>query len=256
MIAKAAFWFFLSSSLVGSFVGRFADAAIPPDPNYCDSSGQCSNYKVAVSFVPWTKLSSEQKRILLSSGVGPKRSDAETIYEEWIQQHDDHAAAFLTLTTALSRTTLTLQTGAKIPATEMILRINQFFGDRFYAAVQPEIFESWIQAKSPFYLLRIDKKSESGDINFHNGTSWGGSLHSGFDIQGFTSITKVPRIQINYRYDDAVADIDLDGYTPFLMDMIPNPKHITYRNSDARQWYSSFVKKFGDPGFKVIDHTH
>ena len=72
-----------------------------------------------------------------------------------------------------------------------------------------------------------------------------GSLHKGYDIQGYTSACYIPRIHWNYRYADASADIDLDGYPPIRWE------HLTDQNSDVRCWYEAYVLKFGNPGFTV-----
>jgi hypothetical protein len=81
--------------------------------------------------------------------------------------------------------------------------------------------------------------------------SIGGEIHPGYDEQGYTSDWRAPRLQINYRMSDGQADVDLDGYAPWILGFIPNPFHMTYANSDVRQWYDSYVKKLGDPGFSV-----
>jgi len=45
--------------------------------------------------------------------------------------------------------------------------------------------------------------------------------------------------------------MDIDAYAPWK-GVIPNPRHLTYVNSDPRQWRSSYVRKFGEPGFEVM----
>ncbi len=97
-----------------------------------------------------------------------------------------------------------------------------------------------------FAITRADASSESGNVRFNRG-GFGGSLHEGFDIQGFTSNGDIPRIQWNYRHCDGLADIDIDGYAPW--DVF---RHLSYANSDARQWYANYVSKFGHPHFTAV----
>jgi hypothetical protein len=100
-----------------------------------------------------------------------------------------------------------------------------------------------------YRLVSVKGKVEEGKFNFNRGDI-GGSLHKGFDIQGYTSCCNQPRIQFNYRFSDNTADIDMD-VAAWYWHFIPNPWHLTYAGSDFRQHYSMYVKKFGDPGFRV-----
>jgi hypothetical protein len=72
-------------------------------------------------------------------------------------------------------------------------------------------------------------------------------LHHGSDIQGYTSYYKVPRIQISYQISNHEADIDLDGYAPWIGGVIPDPFHLTWQNSDTRYWPKEYRKSFGNP---------
>jgi hypothetical protein len=108
------------------------------------------------------------------------------------------------------------------------------------------LFDRWLKAKSRFRWKKPDGDYENGEIHFRSHTFIGSSLHKGYDIQGPTGVWRLPRLQFNYRYSDSEADIDLDGYSPLF-----DPKHLTYPNSDPRQWFDKIIKRFGDPGFRV-----
>jgi hypothetical protein len=158
--------------------------------------------------------------------------------------HDDRAAAVLAICGALSRTVLDLG-GQSQSALAMITEIVELSGDRLYARLDRAAFGAWRNGGGRFAITRADGSVESGSVGFNRG-GMGGSLHEGFDIQGITGNRDVPRIQWNYRHCDGLADIDVDGYAPW--DIF---NHLTYANSDPRQWYTKYVSKFGQVSFKV-----
>jgi hypothetical protein len=127
----------------------------------------------------------------------------------------------------------------------MVSEINLLAGDRAYVLLDRGTFGSWRNGGGQFAITRADGSVESGNVGFNRGGT-GGSLHEGFDIQGITGNRDVPRIQWNYRHCDGLADIDIDGYPPW--DVF---HHLTYANSDPRQWYAKYVSKFGQAPFKV-----
>jgi hypothetical protein len=167
-------------------------ASTQRDPNYCDSENRCQQYNVAHSFVSWEKLTAEQSRILVNSGFN------ESIYETWTANHDDQAAAFLAVTDSLSHLKMKLSDGVVVQGDQLIIRIKRFEGDRIIATFDEAAFSSWRNAQSPFELVQANGKTESGKMKFRDHSWLGGSLHKGYDIQGFTSVTKVPRIQIRF----------------------------------------------------------
>jgi hypothetical protein len=170
---------------------------------------------------------------------------SDSAWEQLTTQHDDRAAALLAVCGALSRTLLSLNDGRSISGLEMVSEINLLAGDRAYVLLDRVAFGSWRDGGGRFAITRADGSVESGRVGFNRG-GMGGSLHEGFDIQGITGNRDVPRIQWNYRHCDGLADIDVDGYAPW--DVF---HHLTYANSDARQWYAKYVSKFGQAPFKV-----
>jgi hypothetical protein len=158
--------------------------------------------------------------------------------------HDDQAAAVLALLRSLSRVTAVLE-GRTAGGLEMVAGLQLLAGDRVYARLDRDLFLNWRAAGGKFTIALEGDRTETGKVRFNRG-GFGGSLHEGFDIQGVTSNSKVPRLQWNYRFCDSLADIDLDGYRPF--DFI---HHLTYANSDSRQWYDKYQEKFGNAGFDV-----
>lgn len=226
------------------------------DPNYCDSKGKCTSHYVAHSFARFQDLPPAQSAILLRTGISDSEFTPEgaTVYEKWTAEHDEQAANYLAVTRTLAHLEVQWPDGRKAWAIDFVIRINRFAGDRIYAQLDREAFESWVSSGGAFKLYRADGKHETGKMKFYAGTVIGSSLHKGYDVQGFTSKSKMPRVQINYRFKDAEADIDLDGYAPLIWGFIPNPVHATYKNSDPRQWYDLLLRKVGDPGFRVRPH--
>ena len=194
---------------------------------------------VATEFLPIADLPAGTAD-LVRAHVG---SDA--AWEQLVTQHDDRAAALLAVCGALSRTVLSLKDGRSIDGLEMVSEITQLAGDRAYVLLDRGTFDSWRDGGGQFAITRADGSVESGHVGFNRGGT-GGSLHEGFDIQGITGNRDVPRIQWNYRHCDGLADIDVDGYAPW--DIF---HHLTYANSDSRQWYAKYVSKFGQAPFKV-----
>jgi len=134
-------------------------------------------------------------------------------------------------------------------AVHLLGKIERVDGDRIFVHLNFPIFDHWMKSGAKFSLHRANGKIENGNFNFDQG-DLGGSLHKGFDIQGYTSYWRAPRIQINYRFNDNLADIDLD-VAAWFYGFIPNPDHLTYEGSDTRQWLPDYVKSLGDPGFQV-----
>lgn len=216
----------------------------------------------AINFVPAARLSEIQHRILSTylaqPAVAPvpgldhdvfRGIDAD--FDQWNQNYDGRAATFLSLTHTLSVTTFYLADGKEILAINMVKDLKKTLGDRMIVTLHKDLFDNWQNAGGRYSFQLANGKMENGDIQVKPGGSFGGSLHKGYERQGFTSNSKVPRLQINYRDSDSEADIDLDGYAPMKFGFIPNPNHLTWENSDVRYWYSSYVKKFGNPGFEV-----
>jgi len=231
----------LSLSSLASASPPTSDAAPPLHPKFR-----------AVHFEALGDLSPKQLSLLIpylaAHGKRPMQ------YEEWISQSDGIAAAFLAWTRALTFLQIRLRDGRWITADEMMIAVYVLDGDRIRVELDNELFESWRAAGAPFILTRINGKIERGHFNFDGGDP-GGLLHDGSNIQGYTSYYKVPRIQINYTFGNHQADIDLDGYAPWVDGFIPNPHHLTWQNSDVRYWLPEYEKSFGNPGFEVVKNT-
>ena len=215
----------------------------------------------AVNFPPAARLNRDQYRILTSyldrkdsspvPGLDQSFSrGVDTGFDEWSQNHNGRAATFLAVTHALSKATFHLD-GQNILGTELIRELKKTLGDRIIVTLHRDLFDRWQTAGGRYTFHLANGKTEEGRINITPGGNLGGSLHHGYDRQGYTSNTRVPRLQINYRDRDSEADIDLDGYSPWKFGFIPNPNHLTWENSDVRYWHRRFVKKFGHPGFEV-----
>jgi hypothetical protein len=213
------------------------------DPNYCDASGKCEDHNIAYGFTTLDNLHPLQTQLL---------EHLRDRYREWTESNDDQAATFISLTHALNRMEVKIDQDQWVPSLVFVESVNRFLGDRAFLKLNAKLFDRWrVENKGEFRIKKADGSIESGRFRFKRGGSFGGSLHKGFEIQASTSVAQVPRIQINYRFSDSVADIDIDGQAPWKWGWFPNLKHLKYSNSDVRQWFESFVKKFGDPGFQV-----
>jgi len=181
-----------------------------------------------------------------------------TSYDHWTTNQSDATydndgmfAAFLGITHALTFMQIHLQDGRWITSDQMLVLVNSFEGDRLMVQLNSTLFDSWRAAGAQFILKRASGEVEQGTFNFDQG-DLGGSLHEGSTIQGYTSYFLVPRIQINYNESTHEADIDLDGYAPWIDGLIPNPHHMTWENSDIRYWMDEYQQSFGNPGFQVV----
>ena len=100
----------------------------------------------------------------------------------------------------------------------------------------------------------LEKQVQKGKMAFVDHTVFGaGELHRGFDVQWFSGVTSMnsPRMQINYRFADSLADIDLD-VAVWIWGFIPNPVHLSYAGSDTRQYFGSYSKRYGNPGYRTL----
>lgn len=204
---------------------------------------------VAISFPEWSQVPEGLKTLLtpylLANGAG----SIEQIYESWIIKKNEQASSLFGTMHALSNIQIDYGGGKVESAALMVGPILSLKGDRIQVKLDVQKFETWRKNKGR-YISRNGKDLERGEIKFHTGSAMGGSLHCGYDIQGFTSRSKPPSVQWNFRYKDSVADIDMDGHKPTFWG-IPNPSHYTYRNSDVRFWFGKFLKKYATPGFNV-----
>jgi len=222
----------------------------------------------AVDFKAWSELTPKQQALLRdyfqrTAGAAPseKPSLGKTLQDlagasvdpfdrDWHKltlEHNDYAAAFLALTHAHSETWLDLGGGHWTLSLDVTKGIDELHGDRVYFFVDAEQFRQWRRAGGGFKIEHADGEIERGNVRFDKGDI-GGSLHRGYDAQCYTSVMNVPRLQWNYRLEGSIADMDIDAYAPWK-GVIPNPRHLTYVNSDPRQWRPSYVRKFGEPGF-------
>jgi hypothetical protein len=185
----------------------------------------------------------------LDAGVQTKlgalfgEDDPAAAWQQLTANHDDQAALSLALAAAFAR--VTVFAGARqLPAFEMIEQYHLLAGDRLYVRLNTALFDAW-KPEGEFVIARADGGTEEGRVRFNRG-QFGASLHHGFDIQGVTALNRIPRIQWNYRNCDSLADIDIDGFSPW-----DTFRHFTFANSDPRQWYDRFQEKFGNAGFDV-----
>lgn len=256
---------FLVVLLAAGPIGTRAARAQISTENPPDTIGE--GYQ-AIYFKAWNQLSPRQQALLRtyfdhSAGSSTPSTpplgavgsfiDQNRLAREWsrlVVDHNDWAADFLAVTQALGCTTIDLGSGGKMNALEAVKGIDSLHGDRLYTIVDPAVFQQWRDAGGGFSIATADGETETGKVRFDRG-DLGGSLHRGYDLQWYTSVSNVPRIQWNYRAAGSLADTDLDAYAPWKDGLMPNPRHRTYNNSDPRQWLPSYIRKYGDPGFTV-----
>jgi hypothetical protein len=218
-----------------------------PDPHYCAGGVPCE-YSQAFNFVEHDKLDPKAQILIKSFFDKGRAPSSEFNWNRWTELYDDKAAALYSITLALSR--LYWWDGSHwVRALDVVDEIIQVEGVRIYAKLNQTFIETWRRAGARFQMPNQNGKVETGKFNF-NGGDIGGSLHKGFDVQGYTSCCNEPRVQVNYRNSDGLADIDLD-IAGWIWHFIPNPKHLTYAGSDTRDMYKKILKKFGYPGFQI-----
>lgn len=227
------------------FLSGKASFAINNCSPLSDRPDSQSTYR-SVQFPKWQDLTPIQQKLLL-----PYLVQQLIPYEQWIAESDGHASAFFAITKAHEVTELFLAKGTSISSLEMFLGILEIHGDRMVVQMDRFLVEHWKSYGGQFAIHKADGNIEKDKINFNTGNA-GGSLHCGYDFQGYTSVTKVPRLQWNYNNFEATADLDIDGYAPWIGGFIPNPNHMTWENSDVRYWFSDFKSKYGNPGFATV----
>ncbi|MBS1795776.1 MAG: RHS repeat-associated core domain-containing protein [Acidobacteria bacterium] len=218
--------------------------------SYTDPTGE---EKEATDFVTFDKLSKKQQELLMGYFKTTDAKEAATKWTTFTEKSNAEAAAFLSVTNALSKTTLDLGGGKTINALDMVKNVSEIKFDRIEGNLDKASFDKWQgEGKGGFSIALANGKTETGNVKF-GGTDGLGSVHKGYDVQGYTSgNSNFPRIQWNFRKSDYGTDIDVDGFKPWIVPfVIPNPKHRTDANSDARQWLKDYEKKFGNPGFSV-----
>jgi hypothetical protein len=197
----------------------------------------------AITFAEFPVLTDRLRALFTAYLSAADESEAAGKWRELTVDHDDQAAALLAIAAALSRIAIRAN-GAETTAFGLIDWLHLLAGDRLYASMARAAFDDW-RSHGQFDINLANGEAESGTVHFNHG-QLGASLHEGFDLQGVTAVNRIPRVQWNYRLCDGLADIDLDGFSPWNF-----VNHLTYANSDPRQWYSRYVEKFGDPGFAV-----
>ena len=192
-----------------------------------------------VSFPAFSSLTPKQQALL--SAYLP---NAEINFESWALAHNDLAAEFLANTQALERFQVRASDGTYNSGIDLIQKIKSIEGDRLKVEVNIPLFEDWRNSGAKFKIPFANGKTQTGGMHFDKG-NLGGSLHKGYDMQGYTATQQVPRIQFNYRLSDHEADMDLDAYKPWFFDLVPDPVHLTWNNSDPRCWIKEYEKKYG-----------
>jgi hypothetical protein len=198
--------------------------------------------QIATDFPDWNELYSGLRSLL--TNFWGREQEPSLRWKPFTIEHDDRAAAFLAITFALRKTVLLGPAPRIVTALDMVEQLAEIGRDRLIVRLNAVAFSGWRGAGSRFTIYLANGSRESGSVQFNRG-DLGGSLHCGYDVQGYTSARDAPRIHWNYRENDGYADIDLDGYPPITWE------HLTDRNSDVRCWYEAYVLKFGNPGFGV-----
>jgi hypothetical protein len=197
----------------------------------------------ATAFSEFPALSDRVRALLGRYFETTNEADGAEKWRTLTARHDDWAAALLSVAAALSRVNTRVD-GQAITGLDLVEELHLLAGDRLYARLAQASFQKW-RATAQFEIRLANGTIESGRVQFNRG-QLGASLHRGFDIQGVTALNRLPRIQWSVRLCDGLADVDLDGFSPW--DPV---RHFTYANSDPRQWYDDYKKKYGEAGFAV-----
>ena len=125
--------------------------------------------------------------------------------------------------------------------------------DRLEGVFDLDTFETWTRHGGHFSILGVDGKVRAGQIHFNKGTLYG-SVHQGYQLQGYTS-KFTPRIHWNIRRSRGEVhidtQIDMDYRDPWKFGFIPNPLHLRHDNSLVLDHFQTYARRFGSPGFSV-----
>jgi len=239
-------WLFCSALLIGVFQTQFFANHVLASDHYCINTPKIPTQEPhrGVNFIPWTQLSRAQQ-ILLSQ-------------EEYIQltaDEDGKAATFLAVTNALGRLRFSPDSSTEVSGMDIVLGIKEIRADRLIVYLDVAKVRTWINKTLKYSLIVGGQrdKTEWGKIKLYNHVTPSAGLHCGYDLQWYTKASKAPHLHWNMRLSDGLADVHLDGYSPWIDFIIPNFRHLTYANSDVRYWFSRYLKKYGGAGFKVIN---
>lgn len=233
----------------------YAQDASPSGERFClnpkDVPDDSDSKFVATRFPAWSGVSQRFKPLI--EGYLAKKfngqGDVETAYRIWLAKVNEQGSSLFSILHSLASIRISYGAGQDDDALSMVMAIDEVKGDRVRAVLDPARFEAWRKGGGR-YLTPNGNKYESGEVKFNGHTTMGGSIHCGYDIQGYTKRGNPPSVQWNYRFKDSMADIDMDGHKPHWVG-IPNPKHYSYRNSDVRFWFDKYLNKYGSPGFQV-----
>ncbi len=175
-----------------------------------------------------TKIKGTRMRLLL-------RYMKETGIKNWIDLDEEAQTTFLAITNALSK----VKTADSMTALDHVQNIDEIVGDpspklgnasvfRLYVVFNSK-FQQWIQAGAKYR----DKGNQPRGTKSAHG-------HKNYPKSRKSKDGK-PNLQWSYSKDYAKGDIDLDGKS--------GPSHLTRGNSDVREFYCRYSKKYGNPGF-------
>jgi pimeloyl-ACP methyl ester carboxylesterase len=197
----------------------------------------------ASGFRAWPELSEGQRRLLKMLNL-----QDDSAWQAWAAANDARAAAFLSITQALDRLHCKLGKGRERTGLELVSALRSVEGERLAVELAPE-FAQWRANQAAYWIDRDGRKIESGKATFQEEDSFGGYLHPGYDVHGFTPVGRVPRFIWNL--DGTRAEINLDNNVPRAYRWLPWTSSPTFEAADAKVWLREYVRKFGDPGFTV-----
>ncbi len=250
-------YFLFAIMCLGFFCAGQETRAAAEETKFCLSPQPKPNDfspKRGVDFTAWPDLDNQQK-FLLTGLFGPPGAEAD--YLKLGVTEDGKVVAFLAITNALSRLKFSPGTPNEVSGIDIVEGIKEIRADRLILYLDVERIKTWMNTdlKYSIALNNSKKSSEKGDLKLFDHSTISAALHCGYELQWYTKAVKAPHLHWNVRLSDGQADVHLDGYSPWIDDFIPNPRHLTYANSDVRFWYPEYIKKYGEAGFNLVDRN-
>src|SRR5262249_22965332 len=161
------------------------------------SNGKVNPRVAAAKFKEYEKLEEKQQGLLREYFKAGDEQEAARMWKDLTEQYNDKAATFLAISHSLNLVIFTLKDNYSITGFQMVKSIRDLCGDRIKVEIDGDQLRQWREAGGEFSIIRHDGKIEQGHVRFDAG-DLGGSLHKCYEKQGYTSVSKSPRLQWNY----------------------------------------------------------
>ena len=177
---------------------------------------------------PRTALSAKQGALISDYLKLPDVAD-------WPDLAEPEQTTFLAITHAIDQ----VHISSKKTALDLIDRVEKIVGDPSQKLKDNQVFRLYVAFNKDFKGW-IESGAKYKDRKGRELTTVGAPGHPGYPKSQKTHDGR-PNLQWSFTKDFKRGDLDLDG-KPFLA-------HLTRENSDVREFYDDYKRKYGNPGF-------